>query len=88
LALREVSKMLFLKAFGVWLLMLVAAFLNGAFRELLIVRFVGEQLGHVLRIFLLSGTIFGITYAFVKALGPFPASTLLGMGGFWLILNL
>jgi hypothetical protein len=40
--------MLWVKAFGVWLVMLVAAFLNGALRALLIVLYVGEPLGHVL----------------------------------------
>ena len=42
--------MLWVKAFGVWLGMLLAAFLNGALRELLIVRLVGEQVGHVLSV--------------------------------------
>jgi hypothetical protein len=80
--------MLFLKAFGMWLGMLVAAFLNGALRELLLVRLVGEQIGHVISVFLLSGAIFGITYAFVKAQRPLPASTLLSIGLFWLVLSL
>ena len=80
--------MLFLKAGGVWLVMLVVAFLNGALRELLIVRLVGEQVGHILSVFLLSGVIFGITYLFVKAQRPLPASTLLGIGCFWLVLSL
>jgi hypothetical protein len=82
------STMLFLKAFGVWLGMLVAAFLNGALREGLSVRLVGEQVGHVISVCLLSGAIFGITYAFVKALRPLSASTLLGLGLFWLVLSL
>ena len=58
--------MLFLKAFGVWLGML-AAFLNGALRELLIVRLVGEQVGHVISVFVLSRVIFGLAYLFVTA---------------------
>ena len=80
--------MLWLKAFGVWLVMLVAAFVNGALRELLIVRLVGEYVGHVLSVGLLSGAIFGITYLFIKAHRPLPVRTLLGMGGFWLVLSL
>jgi hypothetical protein len=80
--------MLFLKAFEVWLGMLVAAFLNGALRELLFVRLVGEQVGHVISVFLLSGAIFGLTYLFIKALQPLPASLLLGIGLFWLALSL
>lgn len=80
--------MLWVQAFGVWLLMLVAAFMNGALRELLIVRHVGEQVGHVLSVLLLSGAIFGITSVFVEALGPLPSNTLLGIGFFWLVLSL
>lgn len=73
---------------GVWLVMLVTAFLNGALREVLIVRLVGEQVGHVLSVVLLSGAIFGLTYLFVGALEPLPASTLLGIGLCWLVLSL
>ena len=68
--------------------MLVTAFLNGALREVLIVRLVGEQVGHVLSVVLLSGAIFGLTYLFVGALEPLPASTLLGIGLCWLVLSL
>ena len=80
--------MLFLKAFGVWLGMLVAAFVNGALRELLLVRFVGEYVGHVISVFVLSGAIFGITSLFIITQRPLPSSTLLGMGLFWLVLSL
>jgi hypothetical protein len=80
--------MLFVKAFGVWLVMVLAAFVNGALRELLIVRLVGEQTGHVLSVLILSGAIFGITSLFVTSQRPLPASTLLGIGCFWLVLSL
>jgi hypothetical protein len=68
--------MLWVKAFGVWLGMLVAAFLNGVLRELLILRLVGEQVGHVISVFVLSGAIFGIACLFVTGYRPLPASTL------------
>ena len=80
--------MLFLKAFGVWLGMLVAASLNGALRELLLVRLVGEQVGHVISVFVLSGVIFGLAYLFVTAHRLLPASTLFQIGLFWLLLSL
>jgi hypothetical protein len=80
--------MLWVKAFGVWLGMLLAAFLNGALRELLIVPYLGEPLGHVISVFVLSGAIFGLAYLFVRSQKPLPASTLLGMGLFWLVLSL
>jgi hypothetical protein len=85
---RERRSVLFLKAFGVWLVMLVAAFMNGALRELLLVRLVGEYVGHVISVLILSGAIFGITYVFVKAIASVSSSTLLGIGLFWLVLSL
>lgn len=57
--------MLFVKAFGIWLAMLLAAFINGAVRELLITPRVSEQVGHIISVFMLSGAIFGITYVFI-----------------------
>jgi len=80
--------MLWVKAFGVWLVMLVAAFLNGALRELLIVPHVGDPLGHVISVLLLSGAILGLAYLFVRSQRPHPASTLLQIGLFWLLLSL
>jgi hypothetical protein len=85
---RRRSIVLLVKASGVWLMMLLTAFLNGAIREILLVRLVGEYVGHVFSVVLLSGAIFGIAYLFVKALGPVPSSTLLGLGFFWLVLSL
>jgi hypothetical protein len=79
--------MLLVKAFGVWLGMLVAAFLNGALRELLIVPYVGEPLGHIISVLLLSGAIFGLAYLFVTAHRLLPARTLFRIGLFWLLLS-
>lgn len=80
--------MLFVKAFGVWLILLVAAFINGAIREILIVPRVGEQVGHIIGVVVFSGAIFSITYAFVKSIGQLPSSTLFLIGFFWLVLSL
>lgn len=80
--------MLWVKAFGVWLIMLVAAFLNGALRELLIVPSMGEPVGHVISVFVLSGAIFGMAYLFVKARPPLRSSTLIQIGLFWFVLSL
>jgi hypothetical protein len=80
--------MLCVKAFGVWLLLLVAACINGGLREMVIVPRVGEQSGHVISVVVLCGAIFGITYVFIKALGPLPAGILWYIGLFWLVLCL
>ena len=80
--------MLFVKAFGVWLVLLLAAFINGAIREMLIVPRAGEQIGHIIGVVVFSGAIYGITYVFVKALAPVPSRTLFHIGLFWLVLSL
>ena len=80
--------MLFVKAFGVWLVLLLLAFINGGLREMLLVPRVGEQVGHVIGVVVFSGAIFGITYVFVKAVGQLPSSNLFHIGLFWLVLSL
>ena len=80
--------MLFVKAFGVWLLMLLAAFMNGAIREMLIVPRVGEPIGHVIGVVGLSGVVFVLAWFFVNALGPFTSNTLCRVGLFWFGLSL
>jgi hypothetical protein len=49
---------------------------------------VGEQVGHVISVFVLSGAIFGLAYLFVKARPPLWSSTLIQIGLFWLALCL
>ena len=80
------AKMLSIKAFRVWLLMLLAAFLNGALRDLLIVPYLGDSVGHVISVFVLSGVIFGLAYLFVTAHRPLPARTLfrIGLRSYWI----
>jgi hypothetical protein len=80
--------MLLVKAFGFWLIMLLAAFINGAIREILIVPRAGGQIGHVIGVVGLSSVVFVISYVFVKTLGTLPSSTLLLVGLFWLVLSL
>lgn len=77
-----------LKAFGFWLIMLLAAFINGAIREMLIVPRVGEQGGHIIAVAGLSSAVWAIAFVFVKGLEPLASSTLLLVGLFWLVLSL
>jgi hypothetical protein len=84
----EDDAMLFVKAFGVWLLMLLAAFINGAIREMLIIPRVGEYLGHVIGVIGLSGVVFALAGFLVNVFGPFTSGTLLWVGIFWLGLSL
>ena len=78
---------LLIRAFGGWLIMLVAAFLNGALRELVIAPMLGEHLAHIVSVFFLSALVWGIAYVFVRALSPLPSRTLLLVGSFWLVLS-
>lgn len=80
--------MLFVKAFGVWLILLLAAFINGAMRETLIVPRAGEQIGHLIGVGVFSAAVLGITYVFITKLAPLPSGTLLHIGLFWLVLSL
>ena len=77
-----------LKAFGFWFVMLLAAFINGGIREMLIAPRAGEQVGHIISVIVLSSAIFVIAYVFVKTLGTVPSSMLLLIGLFWLVLSL
>lgn len=79
--------MLLIKASGAWLVMLLAAFLNGAIREIVITPLLGERVGHVASVFLLSVAVFGIACGFVRVLGPLPSQTLFLVGGLWLVLS-
>jgi hypothetical protein len=49
---------------------------------------VGEQVGHVISVFLSSGAICGLAYLFVRSQRPLPVSTLFQIGLFWLLLSL
>ena len=53
---------------------------NGALRELLIVPLVGDYVGHVLSVCLLSGAICGIAYIFIKTPRPITNQDLAGNG--------
>lgn len=82
------TAMVYVRAFGIWCVMLLAAFANGAFRELVVVPRWGEGVGHVVGVVVLSGIIWVLAWRLVKSTGALPARTMLGVGLFWVTLSL
>lgn len=82
------TALVYVRAFGIWCVMLLAAFANGAFRELVIVPRWGERVGHVVGVVVLGGIIWVLAWRLVKSTGALPARTLLLVGLFWVTLSL
>jgi hypothetical protein len=80
--------MLYLRAAGIWLLILVLAILNGGFREAVLVPGFGDPVAHLLSGLLLIGCIVLVSYLLVPRLGARSRLQLLGLGVFWLALTL
>ncbi len=79
---------IFLWAFGVWLICVVLAILNGTLRNSFITPKVGEHAGHVISTIILIIIIFIVTYIFIKNLKiDYSTIDLLLIGAFWLILT-
>ena len=77
-----------LKAFIVWLGILVMAVANGFLRNYLLHPVFGETAGLVTSGILLSGMILAVAYAALPRFGRLPARHYLLMGLFWLCLTL
>jgi hypothetical protein len=78
----------FFKAVSVWLIMLIAAILNGLIREQLITPVVGEFAGRVISSLILSAFIFGITIIFIPWFRISRVSELWSLGAFWAALTI
>jgi len=80
---------IFLYALGIWLILVVAAILNGAFRESFITSKVGEQVGHVISTVIFICVILVVTYLFLSNLKiNYTKTDLLLIGALWLILTI
>lgn len=80
--------MLALKASGIWLLILTCAFLNGTFREAVLVPELGNPAALVLSGVLLSACILAVSLVLVPRLGMLQVSHCLYLGLLWLLLTL
>ena len=77
-----------LPAMGLWLVMMVLAVLNGAFREFVISPRLGPQAGHVISTIILMLLIVALTFLFIaRYKGRYSSSDMLVMGAAWLILT-
>ena len=77
-----------LKAFAVWLLILVCAVINGALREGWLVPRWGHHMAFVVSGLLLCGCIVAVSVALLPWFGRLNTSRCLWLGAFWLGLTL
>jgi len=85
----KMNTRIFLYAFGIWFIFVVAGILNGVFRESFITPRVGEHAGHVISTIILICVILIVTYLFINNLKVnYTMTDLLLIGAFWLILTI
>ncbi len=81
--------MIFLYALGIWFILVIAAILNGEFRNSFITPKVGEHAGHVISTITFIGIILVVTYLFISNLKiGYTNTDLFLVGVFWLILTI
>jgi hypothetical protein len=76
------------RAVLVWLLLLVLAILNGAFRQAALNPALGPQMGHVVSTVLLSGLIVAVAGVTVPWIAPVTSRAALAVGILWMTLTL
>ncbi|HEX9758126.1 MAG TPA: hypothetical protein VGB26_10035 [Nitrospiria bacterium] len=76
------------KALAVWLVMVVAAILNGILREKVLLPLLGNQISLPLSGILLSILVFLITFLFIPFFGKLDGKTYIGIGILWVLLTL
>ena len=80
---------IFLYAFGIWFIFVIAGILNGTFREKFITPKIGECAGHVISTIILVCVILIVTYLFISNMKIAYAKTdLLLIGALWLVLTI
>ena len=77
-----------IRAIGVWCLLLIAAILNGIFRQAVLLPSMGEQSGRFVSTLLLSGVIFGIGRLAAGFLNFVSSREAWTVGALWLGLTL
>ena len=79
---------LFLYAFGVWIVFVIAAIFNGYFRNAFLQPRVGTQVGHIISTIILVCFILLVTFLFFSNVKiPYTKADLLAVGAFWLVLT-
>jgi len=77
-----------IKAFAVWLGILVLAIANGTFREAILIPTLGKPPGLIVSGVLLSGAILAVAYFALPWLGRAPVAWYVAIGFGWLCLTL
>jgi phosphatidylserine synthase len=80
--------MLFLKSFGIWLILAVSAIVVATFRVSVLLPQFGEQTAHQLGTILYLIVQFIIIYLFIRKIRIKDVKTLLGIGIFWVVITI
>jgi hypothetical protein len=76
-----------IKSVGIWLLIVIAAIINGAIREKLLIPLIGSDVSIPLSGITLSVLVLIITYFTITFLGELKARVYVFIGLFWIILT-
>ena len=77
-----------IKSIGVWIIIVIAAIINGAIREKLLTPLIGAHLSLPISGIALSALVFVITYFAIEFFGQVKSSVYKLIGLFWIILTL
>ena len=80
--------MLFLKSFGIWLILAVSVIVVATFRVGILLPQFGEQTAHQLGTILYLIVQFIIIYLFIRKIRIKDVKTLLGIGIFWVVITI
>lgn len=76
------------RALLAWLLLLLLAILNGAFRQGVLIPRVGDVAGHIVSTLLLSALILAATWLLLPWIRPVTTGEALMVGALWVVLTL
>jgi hypothetical protein len=79
---------LIIKALAVWLIMVVLAILNGAFRQKLLIKFIGELQAHQASSVIFSVIIFLLSLALMRTQPQYDNAAITSVGVLWLSMTI
>ena len=80
--------LIYIKSFGIWIVLAIAAILVATFRVEVFLPSLGEQTAHKLGTILYLVVQFVIIYLFIKKMKIKEPKTLLGIGIFWIVITI
>ena len=88
LILKKMDPRILFYALGIWFIFLMAAILNGAFRENFVEPRVGEYVGHVISTLILISVVLVVTFLFLSNVTiAYSTTDLVLIGAFWVIVT-